>query len=60
MLIFIKPSKTSLIASIISEIDPAHDEGVSKNSTKAKEEEGSISCPGHTKHWFRMGTVCSE
>lgn len=28
MLIFIKPSKTSLIATIISEIDPAHDEGV--------------------------------
>jgi len=28
-----------------------------KGFSKAKEEEGSISCPGHSKHWVRIGTV---
>lgn len=40
MLIFIKPSKTSLIASIISEIDPAHDEGVFKEQYKGSRGRG--------------------
>lgn len=31
--------------------------GFSKNSTKAKEEEGSISCPGHSKNLVRIGTL---